>query len=131
MADRWRTIDPNDTDVCQRVARIASKLNEVDLAWGYLTTPLAENPGDSTAWRNLANEMGAQSNTKLASRAFDQAFEIESTNPEILYEHAMMLRAAGDEVAAKKKLSEIVNGTWGRKFNGVKSNADRALQQTP
>ena len=131
MADRWRTIDPNDTDVCQRVARVASKLNEVDLAWGYLTTPLAENPGDSTAWRNLAKEMGSQSSTKLSSRAFDQAFEIESTNPEILYEHAMMLRAAGDEVAAKKKLSEIVNGTWGRKFNGVKSNADRALQQTP
>jgi tetratricopeptide (TPR) repeat protein len=131
MADRWRTIDPDDTDVCGRVARIAAKLGEADIAWGYWTTPLAENPGDSGAWRNLGKEMGAQSNTQLASRAFDQAFEIESTNPEILYEQAMMLRSAGEEDAAKKKLGEIVNGKWGRKFNGTRSKAGKALQQTP
>lgn len=131
MADRWRTIDPDDTDVCQRAARIASQLGEADIAWGYWTTPLAEKPGDSTAWRNLAKEMGAQSSTELSARAFDQAFEIESTNPEILYEHAMMLRQAGEEDSAKKKLNEIVNGTWGRKFNGTRSKASRALQQSP
>ena len=84
MADRWRTIDPDDTDVCQRAARIASQLGEADIAWGYWTTPLAEKPGDSATWRNLAKEMGAQSSTELSTRAFDQAFEIESTNPEIL-----------------------------------------------
>ena len=131
MADRWRTIDPDDTDVCQRAARIASQLGEADIAWGYWTTPLSEKPGDSTAWRNLAKEMGAQSSTELAARAFDQAFEIESTNPEILYEHAMMLRQAGEEDSAKKKLNEIVNGSWGRKFNGTRSKASRDLQQSP
>lgn len=131
MADRWRTIDPDDTDVCQRAARIASQLGEADIAWGYWTTPLAERPGDSGAWRNLAKEMGAQSSTELSARAFDQAFEIESTNPEILYEHAMMLRQAGEEDSAKKKLNEIVNGSWGRKFNGTRSKASRDLQQSP
>ena len=131
MADRWRTIDPDDTDVCQRAARIASQLGEPDIAWGYWTTPLAEKPGDSTAWRNLAKEMGARSSTELSARAFDQAFEIESTNPEILYEHAMMLRQAGEEDSAKKKLNEIVNGSWGRKFNGTRSKASRALKQSP
>lgn len=114
--DQWRTLDEDDTAACQTASRLLAKLNIKELAWDYLTTPLAENSGESAPWIALARSLGTDAQTDLASMAWTQAFELESTNPEILLEHARMLRAAGRVVPAKALLERAINGTWQPRF---------------
>ena len=118
-ADQWRTLDDDDTAACQTAARLLGKLNSKDLAWDYLTTPLAENSGESAPWIALARSLGTDTQTDLAHMAWTQAFELESTNPEILLEHARMLQAAGRVVPAKVLLKQAVDGTWQPRFAGA------------
>ena len=118
-ADQWRTLDDDDTAACQTASRLLGKLNSKDLAWDYLTTPLAENSGESAPWIALARSLGTDTQTDLAHMAWTQAFELESTNPEILLDHARMLQAAGRVVPAKVLLKQAVNGTWQPRFAGA------------
>ncbi|MBC7968330.1 MAG: hypothetical protein H7Z17_20685 [Fuerstia sp.] len=118
-SDQWRTLDEDDTAACQTASRLLAKLNSKDLAWDYLTTPLAENSGESAPWIALGRSLGTDTQTDLADMAWTQAFELESTNPEILLEHARMLQAAGRGVPAKALLKRAVEGTWQPRFAGA------------
>ena len=114
--DQWRTLDEDDTAACQTASRLLAKLNSKELAWDYLTTPLAENSGESAPWIALARNLGTDIQTDLAGMAWMQAFELESTNPEILLEHARMLQAAGRFEPAKVLLKRAADGTWQPRF---------------
>jgi hypothetical protein len=57
-ADRWRQLDPEATEVPNRAAAILRKAggpNAADLAWEYVTTPLALKPNESGPWVSLAS----------------------------------------------------------------------------
>ena len=118
-ADQWRTLDDDDTAACQTASRLLAKLNSKELAWDYLTTPLAENSGESAPWIALARSLGTDTQTDLADMAWTQAFELESTNPEILLEHARLLQTAGRIAPAKLLLKRAVDGTWQPRFAGA------------
>jgi tetratricopeptide (TPR) repeat protein len=94
-ADQWRSIDDNDTQCCQITARLLTKLNSRDLAWAYLTTPLAKLSGESASWHLLADELMVAKEYDLADIAWERAFEMESTNPELLVERAELAAATG------------------------------------
>src|SRR5262249_43614458 len=85
-ADRWRELDRDRAaDVCQRAARIFKQLGERELAWDYLTTPIALAPSESAPWLQLGNALSMEGERALADRAFVSAFEAEPTNPSILW----------------------------------------------
>lgn len=132
-AARWREIDVNDADVCFRTARMLSKLGLPTAAWNYWTTPLAETPDQSAAWQAFASAMVGEERFLAADRAWSTAFECESTNPELLIQHAQFLRTIKQESRARELLHKIVNETWQPRFDATKQRAQELLreQKTP
>ena len=122
-ADQWRTLDEDDTASCQTASRLLAKLNMKDVAWDYLTTPLAENSGESAPWIALARTLATDNETDLAHTAWTRAFEFETTNPEILLEHAQLLQTAGRLAPAKALLQQITTNQWQPRFAGCVQQA--------
>lgn len=127
VADQWRSLEDDPTTCCHVAARVLSKLERKDLAWSYLTTPLAERSGESTPWRSLAQSLALQQEIDLADVAYAKAFEFEQTNPEILLGHAKMLSANGRTKASRRLLNRIVDSSWQPRFDRVRQEAHRLL----
>ncbi|HIE98994.1 MAG TPA: hypothetical protein EYQ63_18830 [Fuerstia sp.] len=126
-ADQWRSLEDDATTCCHLTARILSKLNQTDLAWSYLTTPLAGQSGESAPWRTLADNLTEQKQVELADMAWSRAFEFERTNPELLLSHAKMLSANGQAVASRRLLKQIVDTNWQPRFARVQQQARNLL----
>jgi RNA polymerase sigma factor (sigma-70 family) len=126
--DQWRSLDQDDTAACHTAANLPGKLKQTELAWDYLTTPLAENSGESAPWIVLARSPGSDHQTTLASMAWNRAFEFKSTNPKILLEHAQMRIANGKSSTAKSLLQQIVTSEWQPRFSAT---IETARQLTP
>lgn len=127
-ADQWRTLDEDATTCCHTTARLLSKLRRKDLAWSYLTTPLAGRSGESTPWRSLARKLTSQKQFDLADMAWSKAFEFEQTNPEILLAHAKMLNANGQTSAGMQLLRRITDTNWQPRFAKIQQQARELLR---
>ncbi len=126
-ADQWRSLEDDATTCCHLTARILAKLNQRDLAWNYLTTPLAGRSGESASWRTLAVNLTEQKQVELAVLAWSKAFEFEQTNPELLLSHAKMLAANGNAVASRQLLKQIVDSSWQPRYSRVQQQARSLL----
>ncbi len=124
-ADRWRALDADDTAACQAAARILQVLGARELAWEYLTTPLALRPNEAEPWTSLARQLKSQGELELADRAYASAFQAERTNARILWDRAQLLQQLGRGEAARALYRRIAEGKWPRQFNGVQSRAKR------
>ncbi len=60
-ADRWRAIDTDQTEACSLAAVTLEKLGRHELAWEYLTTPMAFHPDQTDCWVELAQTLQQQS----------------------------------------------------------------------
>ena len=128
-ADAWRSIDPDPTIACQRAARLLQLVGIYDDAWDYWTTPLVNTAGSSAAWRSLASALAETNQIHRASQAWAEAFAAEPTNPELLWNHATLLREHNQPERAKKLLTQIMNGEWQPRFANYKSKARSLLQE--
>jgi tetratricopeptide (TPR) repeat protein len=128
-ADRWRSLDTDPTAACQAAARALRQLGEGQLAWEYLTTPLAGRPNESQPWVALAQALRKEGGADLADQAYANAFEIEPTNAQILWDRAELLRQRGRSEQARRLYRRITEGDWGPKYRGVQSRARRALRK--
>jgi Flp pilus assembly protein TadD len=98
-------------------------LGERELAWDYLTTPVALRPGESDVWTDLAATLKKQGERDLADRAYQSAFERESTNAQILWDRAENLRQAGRQEQATKLYRQIASTDWQPRFASLKEQA--------
>src|SRR5262249_25425324 len=87
-ADRWGALDRDQERAARACATVLRELGERELAWDYLTTPVALRPGESDVWTDLAVTLRKQGERDLADRAYQSAFERESTNAQILWDRA-------------------------------------------
>lgn len=126
-ADRWRSLETDVTQVCQQAYSLLRDLGYDDLAWDYLTTPVALKPNEAAPWIAMANTLVSNRDYTLADKAYESAFATEKTNAKILWDHANMLKRAGNSSKAKMILRKLADGNWQRRFNGVKRDAERAL----
>jgi hypothetical protein len=122
-ADRWRAIDPEGTKACQAAAGILQRLGVGEMAWDYLTTPIALKPAESDPWRGLAGTLQRQGELSLADRAYRAAFETEPTNAQILWDRAQNLKRLGKTVEARTLFRQIADGTWQPRFQGLQTQA--------
>ena len=122
-ADRWRSLDSDSTAACHAAARILKHLGAKDLAWDYMTTPTALRPNESEPQLVLARTLRQDGETDLADRAFALAFDAESTNPQILLEHAQMLQQAGRTADAQRLYRQVADGAWQPRFQWIKQQA--------
>jgi tetratricopeptide (TPR) repeat protein len=127
-ADRWRAIDPDPTAACQTVARIFGDLGASELAWDYLTTPLAARPNEAAPWVSMAQMLRQQGHLELADRAYVSAFEAEATNAQILWDRAQVLLEAGRKDDAQRLMQQIADGQWPRQFNWIQTRAKQYVE---
>jgi tetratricopeptide (TPR) repeat protein len=127
-ADRWRAIDPDNTAACQAAARVLQHLGAADLAWDYLTTPLAERSNEAQPWQNLAQALRQEGEIALAERAYATAFELEPTNAQMLWERAMLLQQSNRPEEAKPLFRQLAEGKWEPRFNSIQSEAARHVK---
>jgi tetratricopeptide (TPR) repeat protein len=128
-ADRLRALDRDGTLPYQPAARILNALGARDLAWDYLTTPIALKPNEAEPWRGVAEALVQQGARDLADRAFQAAFDAEPTNAQLLWDRAENLRRLGKRSEAKELLRRVADGEWQPRFNGLKSQAGRELER--
>ncbi|MBI3407439.1 MAG: FecR domain-containing protein [Planctomycetes bacterium] len=91
-ADRWRALDSESAGACNTVASILQRLGDRELAWDYLTTPVAHQPSESGPWADIAQNLARKNVLDLADRAYQAAFEAEPTNAQLLWDRASLLR---------------------------------------
>ena len=128
-ADRWRQVDPDPTAACQAAARILSDLGAAEMAWEYLTTPLAAKPGEAAPWVSMAEMLRQQGHFELADRAYASAFEAEPTNAQILWDRAQVLLQAGQTEEAKELFGQLADGQWHSRFDRLKSQAKQYVER--
>jgi Tfp pilus assembly protein PilF len=128
-ADRWRALDDNTSDACQMAASILRRFGDRDLAWDYLTTPVAARPNEAAPWTSMARDLARTGELALADRAFAAAFEAEPTNAQLLWDRAQNLRESGQEVEAKKLFRQLAEGAWQPRFQGLQREARWQLER--
>ena len=122
-ADRWRALDRDQEKAASAAAGVLRALGERELAWDYLTTPVALRPGESEVWSNLAASLQRQGERDLADRAWKAAFERESTNAQLLWDRAYNLKQSGKIAQAEKLYRQIADGDWQPRFASLKTQA--------
>jgi ferric-dicitrate binding protein FerR (iron transport regulator)/tetratricopeptide (TPR) repeat protein len=133
-ADRWRSLDPEVNDVCNRTASVLRTIggdNASALAWDYVTTPLALRPNESSPWLSLAESAKREGDLALADRCYREAYTAEPTNAQILWDRAQLLQRRGHEAEARKIMRQIVDGDWQDRFSGVKTQARQIIGTAP
>ncbi|MEK6238698.1 MAG: hypothetical protein N2C14_28595, partial [Planctomycetales bacterium] len=126
-ADRWRSIDSDDTAACQAAARIFQSLGARELAWEYLTTPVAMRPNEAAPWVSMAGQLTQQGEAALADRAYALAFEAETTNAQLLWDRAQNLQQHGRLAEARLLFKQIAEGEWQPRFQWLRSQAKNYL----
>jgi len=128
MADRWRVLDPEPTNACQAAARILRRLGAEDLAWDYLTTPLAQKSSEAAPWVSLAQQLSQQGDFSLADRAYETAFDLEPTNGQVLWQRAQLLQQNGRLEEARRVYQKLAEGTWQPRFQWFQQQAQAFLK---
>jgi tetratricopeptide (TPR) repeat protein len=131
VADRWRALDRDATRAAELAARILQTLEERELAWDYLTTPIALRPAEAEPWLNLGQTLSRKGELQLADRAYRAAFETEPTNAQILWDRAQNLKQAGKLVDAQKLFRQLAEGQWQPRFNWLQTQARWELKDPP
>jgi tetratricopeptide (TPR) repeat protein len=126
FADRWRSLDPDPTAACQKASRVLRQLGESELAWEYLTSPLAAGTNQAEPLKKLGDELQQSGELDLAAKALGAAYAAEPTNAELLWQQVTLLMQAGKSSEAQPLLRKLADGTWQPRFATYQSQA-RAL----
>ena len=130
MADRWRHLDSESADVPNRVAAILRKAGgkgASELAWDYVTTPLATKPNESGPWVSLAWSVRQEGNWRLADKCYEMAFAAEPTNAQLLWDRAQQLQQQGQVAESRKYFKQLAEADWQPRFNGLKAQARQVV----
>jgi tetratricopeptide (TPR) repeat protein len=129
VADRWRTIDDQLHRPCRAAAKVLHTLGDEQLAWDYLTTPLALKPNEAAPWRELAETLRGEGQFEMADRAYEAAFEAEPTDAELLWERAQLLKQVGRPDEANRLYQQLAEGEWQPRFEYLRQRAARLLRE--
>jgi tetratricopeptide (TPR) repeat protein len=130
-ADRWRMLDTEAANVCDQAASILKLVGGSqgeELAWDYLTTPLALRPNESAPWLSLAQSLVREGRNELADRCYDAAFRAEPTNAQILWDRAQQLQRIGKVSEAREQMQLLAAGDWQPRFTWIKQQARQVME---
>ncbi|HMC90622.1 MAG TPA: hypothetical protein VKI17_13790, partial [Gemmataceae bacterium] len=127
-ADHWRSLDPDPATCSQAAAGIFATLGATELAWEYLTTPVAHQPHDSGTWLQQARTLRQRHEAALADRAYVRACAAEPTNAAILSERADFLLESGRFEEARALFRQLATSPWQPRFDNVKHQAVERLK---
>jgi len=127
-ADRWRAHDPEEGRVaCDLAGQILKRLGQEELAWEYLTAPLALRPEQATSPADLAAQLNRTGDYTLADRAYATAFRQQPNKGQLLWDRAMNLIQAGKKEQGLHVLRELVQSK--EKWDQLKQRAKWVLDR--
>ena len=126
-ADRWRSLDPQSVEACRLAGTALARLGAVDLAWDYVTSPLADDVEPAPEWSNLAATYHHKGQYDLAQRAYELAIQADPANADLLWLQARTLIEAGHPAEARQRLELLTSGTWDPKYIHTQEQAKQAL----
>jgi len=127
-ADRWRALEADPTAACHAAAKALRRAGARELAWEYLTSPLAAKPTEAQPWVKLAGELAGEGEAELADRAYAVASELDPTDPKTLWNRAQLLQQHGKAAEARRLYERIAAGTWTDNHRAVQRSAQRLLR---
>lgn len=128
-ADRWRQVDPDPTAACMAAARTLADLGALELAWEYVTTPMAAEPVDASSLMEMARTFRHENRIELADRVYALAFEVRPGDAEILWDRAQTLLAGGYVVEAQLLFRRIARDPWEPRFRELQQRAEQLLRK--
>lgn len=126
-ADRWRSVDPQSEEVCRLAGAALARCGAIDLAWDYLTSPLATEEQSSMDWPGLGATYHGQGQYELADRAYELACAADPSNAELLWNRARVLIEANRRAEARALLEKIATGSWKPEFIAIQKQAKKAV----
>jgi Tfp pilus assembly protein PilF len=94
-----------------------------ELAWDYLTTPIALRPNEGGTYHSLAQSLQGQNEIDLADKAYALAFETEPTNAQLLWDRAQMLQNVGRYAESRQVYARLADGQWQTRFQWMQQQA--------
>ncbi|MBM80665.1 MAG: hypothetical protein CMJ78_08740 [Planctomycetaceae bacterium] len=124
---RWRYLDDDDSPACHAAGNVFLALGKDATAWKYYTTPIAQHPNQAGPWHALANSMQQAGRYESAYDAYSEAFRVEPTNAQTLWNHASLLESREKPVRANALFKQIAEGDWQPRFANLKRQAQKKL----
>jgi predicted Zn-dependent protease len=129
MADRWRLHDPESENACRTAAQILRDLGMRELAWEYLTTPLARQDNGSGPLRELGAQLSREGDPGLADHAYRTACDAEPDNALLTWERAINLRQAGQSAEAERLLRQLAEQPQPEGWRWIQARARWELER--
>jgi hypothetical protein len=108
-ADRWRAHDAEEgRTACDLAAQVLKRLGQEELAWEYLTSPLALQPEQAAKPADLAAQLNRTGDYALADRAFAAACRQQPGQGQLLWDQAMNQLQAGKKDQGRQVLRRLV-----------------------
>ncbi|NLS94449.1 MAG: hypothetical protein GXX96_20015, partial [Planctomycetaceae bacterium] len=126
-ADRWRSVDPQSGEVCRLAGAALARCGAIDLAWDYVTSPLATDEQTSLNWSALGATYHRQGQYELADRAYELACADDPANAELLWNRARVLIEANRRNEARGLLETLAAGSWKPEYGWIQTLAKKAL----
>lgn len=109
-ADRWRAHDPEEGKVaCELAGQVLKRLGQEELAWEYLTSPIALHPENATRPADLAVQLNRTGDYALADRAYTTAFLQRPHDGQLLWDRSRNLIQAGQLEQGRQLLRQLVD----------------------
>lgn len=123
VAARWRAEDPDNPEIDERCAALLFALGHVDEALRHLDSIAERHPAEGAAHARVAEALEREGRIDDADRRWQQAIDVEPTNPTWLVRRAHNLLAAGDPAGARDLARRVVGGKWQDRFNAAVQDA--------
>jgi len=127
--DRWRTIDPGNTEIDRRLGELMLAIGDAAGAWRQLSSTIERDPWSGAGYAVVADAFERQGKIIDALVFWQQAIVIDQTDPTPRLRKAQALIALGRTAEGDALLAEIANHTWHDIWRGVVDQARGLLER--
>jgi hypothetical protein len=125
--DRWRTIDPGNTQIDTRLGHLLLAAGDAAGAWRQLSSVIERDPWSGEGYMAVAATFEEQGKAEAALPYWDQAIRIDQTNPTPRLRKAQVLIALGRTGEGDALLREIARGKWHDVWSNIVYQANDLL----
>jgi tetratricopeptide (TPR) repeat protein len=127
--DRWRAIDPGNTEIDRRLGELMLAIGDTTGAWRQLSSTIERDPWSGAGYAVVADAFERQGKITDALAFWQQAIVIDQTDPTPRLRKAQALIALGRTAEGDALLSEIANRRWHDMWSTVVYQARELLER--
>ncbi|MBW2454077.1 MAG: FecR domain-containing protein [Deltaproteobacteria bacterium] len=128
VAARWRRDDPDNSTIDRKCAAALYDRGQAARGWRQLSSIIERHPAEGAAYGEVADFLEQHGQLRRAQTIWQQASEVEPTNPSWLLRLAQTRITLGDRAGGKELLQRIDQGDWQERFSDTVATARRLLE---